>query len=100
MTEISNVDKAATSVDDTETNSSKCSGINDNSELEEKDSASKIKSNPDENSISQDNISSENGNIYSVNTALTSTSLPIISSNPATTDSLNRKEAMMTNVDT
>ena len=100
MTEICNVEKGDISVGNSDPNKSKSSGINDNLELEEKESATKMKSSQDETSIRQDNISNQNGTTYSINTALTSTSLPIISNNPATTDSLSRNEVMMTNVDT
>ena len=100
MTEICNVEKGDISVGNSDQNKSKSSGINDNLELEEKESATKMKSSQDETSIRQDNISTQNGTTYSINTALTSTSLPIISNNPATTDSLSRNEVMMTNVDT
>ena len=100
MTETSNIEKGDISVENSGTKKSKSSGINDNLELEEKESTTKIKSSQDETSIRQDNISTQNGTTYSINTALTSTSLPIISNNPATTDSLNRKEVVMTNIDT
>ena len=100
MTETSNIEKGDISVENSGTKKSKSSGINDNLELEEKESTTKIKSCQDEASIMQDNISTQNGTTYSINTALTSTSLPIISNNPATTDSLNRKEVVMTNIDT
>ena len=100
MTETSNIEKGDISVENSGTKKSKSSGINDNLELEEKESTTKMKSSQDETSIMQDNISTQNGTTYSINTALTSTSLPIISNNPATTDSLNRNEVVMTNVDT
>ena len=100
MAETSNIEKGDISVENSGTKKSKSSGINDNFELEEKESTTKIKSSQDETSIMQDNISTQNGTTYSINTALTSTSLPIISNNPATTDSLNRNEVVMTNVDT
>ena len=98
MTEICNVEKVATSVESAETDSSKSSGINVNLETEIKESHLNIKSNQDKNSISQDIISSQNGSTYSVNTALTSASVPIISTQ-VTTDSLNRNEILMSNVD-
>ena len=100
MTETSNIEKGDISVENSGTKKSKSSGINDNLELEEKESTTKMKSSQDETSIMQDNISTQNGTTYSINTALTSTSLPIILNNPATTDSLNRNEVVMTNVDT
>ena len=101
MTEIGNVEKVVTSVETTETNSYKSSGINDNLELEVKEPDMMIKSSHDENLLRQDLkiASSQNCSTYSVNTALTSASLPIIS-NSATTDPLNQKDGLITNIDT
>lgn len=100
MTEIGNVEKLASSVEPTETNFCKSNGISDNVELEVKESDMRIKSNHDENLLRQDLTiaSSQNCSTYSVNTALTSASLPIISNTEAT-DPLNRKEGVITNVD-